>query len=576
MAIPNETAIPQPAVGPDTPPDALPASHRISTWFAFAALAVAVLDLFGWIFNLTLLTSILPRYSTLKPHTAECLGLLALATLFKRRLKPVPLSRTRRKRPSLAFSAGSICAALTLPIALVTLLESAANRRLGFGSFILRTAGSFHGAAGRMSLGTSICVMLIALTLLFLDWKPRLSTGCLLAGCALSFSALVGFLFGAGPLFGAPALGTLAVPTAISLALLLVALLTLRPEREPYLSLTHARRSGRTQWLLLGVTVLPALVALPLLVGIRSGVMDPPFALALLVVVLICIQTLILWQDSKALSQVEARRKRTEQALLQSEKLAVVGRLAASISHEINNPLEAISNILYLVRNADSLNTAREYALMAEQELGRVAQITTQTLSFYRENRNSALYMPGAIVDSALMLLVGKINSSRVQVKVDFREDVHAIRCREGELRQVFVNLLSNAIEATPPGGQLVVRIRSAFAWQAEGHIRGVRILVSDSGRGIAPQHRNRIFEPFFTTKAHETGNGLGLWVVQDLIEKHDGTIRMRSSQRPGWKGTTFSIFLPYGAGSTTLDTDAAVPDDTYLAGEATAAAELG
>jgi signal transduction histidine kinase len=322
--------------------------------------------------------------------------------------------------------------------------------------------------------------------------------------------------------------------------------------------------------------VLPALVALPLLVGIRSGVMDPPFALALLVVVLICIQTLILWQDSKALSQVEARRKRTEQALLQSEKLAVVGRLAASISHEINNPLEAISNILYLVRNADSLNTAREYALMAEQELGRVAQITTQTLSFYRENRNSALYMPGAIVDSALMLLVGKINSSRVQVKVDFREDVHAIRCREGELRQVFVNLLSNAIEATPPGGQLVVRIRSAFAWQAEGHIRGVRILVSDSGRGIAPQHRNRIFEPFFTTKAHETGNGLGLWVVQDLIEKHDGTIRMRSSQRPGWKGTTFSIFLPYGAGSTTLDTDAAVPDDTYLAGEATAAAELG
>jgi signal transduction histidine kinase len=322
--------------------------------------------------------------------------------------------------------------------------------------------------------------------------------------------------------------------------------------------------------------VLPAVVALPLLFGMRSGLLDPPFALALLVVVLICIQTLILWQDSKALRQVEGRRKRAEQALLQSEKLAVVGRLAASISHEINNPLEAISNILYLVRNADSLETAREYALMAEQELGRVAQITTQTLSFYRESRQSALYLPGAIVDSALMLLGGKINSSRVQVKVDFREDVHAVRCRDGELRQVFVNLLSNAVEATPPGGQLVVRIRPSVSWQPTGPIRGARVSVSDSGRGIPPEFRKRIFEPFFTTKAHETGNGLGLWVVQDLIEKQGGTMRMRSSLRPGWQGTTFSIFLPYDSGTPDLAAAEELSEEPYLEGEASAAAELG
>jgi signal transduction histidine kinase len=209
---------------------------------------------------------------------------------------------------------------------------------------------------------------------------------------------------------------------------------------------------------------------------------------------------------------------------------------------------------------------------MAEQELGRVAQITTQTLSYYRENRNPILCMPGAIVDSALMLLGGKINSSRVQVKVDFREDVHSIRCRDGELRQVFVNLLSNAIEATPPGGQLVVRIRSSFAWKPEGPTPGVRVLVSDSGRGILPEFRKRIFEPFFTTKAHETGNGLGLWVVQDLIEKNGGAIHMRSSQLPGWQGTTFCIFLPYD-----LELPAAVDADAdYLAGETAAAAEVG
>ena len=576
MAIPNETAIPASAVpppaGPETPPDALPASHPVSTWLALAALAIAALDLLGWIFHLPLLTSVLPRYASMKPYTAECVGLLAFATLLKLRRHPLPYARLRRKRPSPASIAGSLAAALTLPIAFAEMLEFATGRHLSFDRFLFRTGlDRFTSLASRMSLATSICIVLIAFTILFLDWKPRLSIGFLLTGCALSFSALIGFLFNAGPLFGAPVLGTLALPTAISLVLLLGAVLTLRPEREPYLSLTHARRSGRTQWLLLGVTVLPALVALPLLFGMRSGLMDPPFALALLVVVLICVQTLILWQDSKALSLVEARRKRTEQALLQSEKLAVVGRLAASISHEINNPLEAIGNILYLVRNAETLENAREYALMAEQELGRVAQITTQTLSYYRENRNAILCMPGAIVDSALMLLGGKINSSRVQVKVDFRDDVHAIRCRDGELRQVFVNLLSNAIEATPPGGQLVVRIRSSYAWQPEGPTPGVRILVSDSGRGIAPEFRKRIFEPFFTTKAHETGNGLGLWVVQDLIEKHGGVIQMRSSQLPGWQGTTFCIFLPYELEQPSADTDT-----VYLAGEATAAAELG
>jgi signal transduction histidine kinase len=565
------------AVGPTAPVDEPPISHRAPTWFASAVLLIAVLDLLGWIFYLPLLTSIFPRYATMKPATAVCLGLLAFAVLLKQRSGPLPHSGSWRSRSKLRSIAGSVCAALALPIAFAKMIEFASSRDFGIDRFILRTgAERFTTLAGRMSLGTSVCIVLIACTLVFLDWKASLSTVFLLIGGGLSFSAVIGFLFNAGPLFGQPLLGDLALPTAISLILLQAAVVLLRPEREPYLSLTHTRRSGRTQWLLLGVTVLPAVVALPLLFGMRSGLLDPPFALALLVVVLICIQTLILWQDSKALRQVEGRRKRAEHALLQSEKLAVVGRLAASISHEINNPLEAISNILYLVRNAESLEAAREYALMAEQELGRVAQITTQTLSFYRESRNSALYLPGAVVDSALMLLGGKINSSRVQVKVDFSEDVHAVRCRDGELRQVFVNLLSNAVEATPPGGQIVVRIRSSFAWLSTGPVRGARVSVADSGRGIPAEFRKRIFEPFFTTKAHETGNGLGLWVVQDLVEKQGGTMRMRSSMLPGWQGTTFSIFLPYDTKTPDLATDSEPRQEGYLAGDAAAAPEIG
>jgi len=548
-------------------PSVLPPSHAMSTWLASVVVAIAALDLAGWRFHLPLLTSILPRYATMKPNTAVCLGLLAIAILLKRRSLATPPDKDRSNRRSLLWIMGLVSAALTVPVALIVVIEDIKGHRLAIDHFLLSAdVDLFSTTAGRMALGSSICILLIAATLLLLDWKPKLSVGFLLTGAAVSLSAVIGFVFDAGPFFGVSWMRSVSLSTAVSLLLLQFATLALRPEREPFLSMSHAHRSGRRQWLLLGVTVVPAIVAFPLLFGMKSGLMDASFALALLVVILISIQTIILWQDSKALLQVEGRRNQTEQALLQSEKLAVVGRLAASISHEINNPLEAIGNILYLVRNAETLDAAREYALMAEQELSRVAQITTQTLSFYRENRQAALYQPASIVESALTLLAGKINSSRVQVKVDLRADVQPVLCRDGELRQVIVNLISNAIEATPAGGHVVVRVRPSIAWRPEGPSQGVRILVADSGRGIPPEIRKRIFEPFFTTKAHETGNGLGLWVVQDLIEKQHGAMHMRSGTLRGWQGTTFNIFLPYDP-IDPIETPTA--EDPYFAGEA-------
>jgi signal transduction histidine kinase len=524
-----------------------PPSHAAAKWLACIALVLAIGDLAGWVLHVPLLTTALPRQGAMRPNTAISLFLLAVAILLKMRGKWPRAATKSRSRSRIASSIGSIVAILAIPLPTARIIEFSTGRNFGIDRFILQANDiQFPSHVGRVSPGSAVCILLIAFTLLLLDWRPRWSTAFLLMGAALSFSALIGFVFHVGPLFRLPILPTLSLPTATSLLLLQGAVLLLRPEREPYLSLTHANRSGRRQWLLLGVTVVPAIVALPLLFGMRSGLMQPPLALAVLVVVLICIQTLILWQDSKALLQVESRRKRAESALLQSEKLAVVGRLAASISHEINNPLEAISNILYLIRNAESLDSAREYALMAEQELSRVAQITTQTLSFYRENRLAALHPPSRILESALTLLGGKINSSRVQVQVDLRDDVLPIRCRDGEMRQVFVNLISNAIEATPAGGRVIVRLGPSTAWRGTGAVRGVTVLIADSGRGIPPEHRARIFEPFFTTKAHETGNGLGLWVVQDLIEKQGGTLRMRSSMLPGWQGTSFAVFLPY------------------------------
>ena len=149
---------------------------------------------------------------------------------------------------------------------------------------------------------------------------------------------------------------------------------------------------------------------------------DPPFALALLVVLLTGIQTLILWKDSSELAQIEERKRMAEQALLQSEKLAVVGRLAASISHEINNPLEAVGNLLYLIRTEPSHEEARKYALLAEEELGRVSQIATQTLSFYRENRGALTCSASGVVDASLKLLQAKINASGVSVQKELCE----------------------------------------------------------------------------------------------------------------------------------------------------------
>jgi signal transduction histidine kinase len=542
----------------------LPASHPLATILACTVLSLAAMDVLGWLFHLPLLTSMLPHYATMKPNTAACLAFLAAATLLKRRHEPQAL-RLRLLRPRVVSIASLACALLALVFAFVKLLEYKTSHNAGLDALLIHTQPDVVSTtAGRLALGTVLCVVLISVALIALDAKPGLSLAVLLTSAFLAFSALIGFIFDAGPHFGFWLLSSIAAPTALSLLMLQLSTLALRPEREPFVSFTHVHRSGRRQWLLLGVTVVPALVALPLLFAMKAGLMHPPFALALLVVVLVCIQLLILWQDSSALSQLEGRRKQTEQALLQSEKLAVVGRLAASISHEINNPLEAIGNILYLIRNAESLASAQEYSLMAEQELSRVAQITTQTLSFYRELRHPALYLPTSIVDSALTLLSGKISTARVSIRVDFHDNVQPILCREGELRQVFVNLISNAIEATPPGGQLVVRVRPSSSWRSDSPGPGVRVLIADSGRGISPEFRDRIFEPFFTTKAHETGNGLGLWVVADLIEKQGGMIRMSSSQLSGWQGTTFCVFLPYAAPA---------PDHIYLAGTA---AEVG
>jgi signal transduction histidine kinase/HAMP domain-containing protein len=238
-------------------------------------------------------------------------------------------------------------------------------------------------------------------------------------------------------------------------------------------------------------------------------------------------------------------RKRSEEALRKTEKLAATGRLAASIAHEINNPLEAITNLLYLLNNhADLVEPARSYVEMAEHEVRRIAEITQQTLRFYRQSTLPARANFAELLDSVLSLHQGRLRNLGIVVekKYDSNADLY---CFAGELRQVFANLIGNAIDAMPAGGRLAVRAHRSRDWKNPNRA-GVRFQVADTGSGMLPDVRKHIFEPFFTTK-EATGTGLGLWVSSEIVAKHNGSIRVRSRSEKleGQSGTIFEIFFP-------------------------------
>jgi PAS domain S-box-containing protein len=234
-------------------------------------------------------------------------------------------------------------------------------------------------------------------------------------------------------------------------------------------------------------------------------------------------------------------RRRAEEALRNSEKLAATGRLAASIAHEINNPLEAVTNLIFLARTAGGPNAKGEELLaMAEEELRRAAHITKQTLGFYRESTFPTRFNVTEVIDDVLSLYARRIEAKRVQVKKHY-DDPTKMQGMVGEIRQVISNLVANALDAVPNwGGILHVRVRRTRHSQ-NGSI--LQIAIADNGVGIPVEQQKRIFEPFFTTK-QETGTGLGLWLTKNIVEKHGGTIRV-SSSNIAKTGTVFELTLP-------------------------------
>ena len=233
-------------------------------------------------------------------------------------------------------------------------------------------------------------------------------------------------------------------------------------------------------------------------------------------------------------------QKRAAAVLIQSEKLAAVGRLASSIAHEINNPLESVTNLLYLSERAASAHELNKYLTTAQQELARVSNIATQTLRFHRQSINPRETFLQDLFESVLTLFQGRIGGANIAIDRQYRTD-RKIVASAGDLRQVFANLVSNALDASSPGGKIVIRLRDARDSSGRD---GVRVTVADAGVGMSEETRRRIFEPFFTTKS-ATGTGLGLWVSSEILRNHHAQVRVRSSQSPDYRGTIFSIFFP-------------------------------
>jgi PAS domain S-box-containing protein len=240
-------------------------------------------------------------------------------------------------------------------------------------------------------------------------------------------------------------------------------------------------------------------------------------------------------------------QKKAEAALIQSEKLAAVGRLASSISHEINNPLEAITNLLYLISlSSDLPDISRNYLQTAQSELSRVCQIATQTLRFHRQAVRATRVSASDLVDAVLNLYQGRLANSHIQVDARYATST-TVLCFDNDIRQVLNNLIANAIDAMRSGGRLIVRAHDATDYSSEYPLGrpGIRITIADTGHGMSSTVKSRLFEPFYTTK-DLNGTGLGLWISAGIVTRHQGRLTYRSTDNPINHGTIFSLFLPW------------------------------
>ena len=239
------------------------------------------------------------------------------------------------------------------------------------------------------------------------------------------------------------------------------------------------------------------------------------------------------------------QRAMTEESLIRSEKLAAAGRLAASIAHEINNPLEALVNLIYIAKNDSDLSRIHGLLTQADEELLRISSAARQALGFYREGSSPSLFDVSAVTKEIVELFSRQIRDTGVLLKPQLMVERIEIEGWPGEIKQAISNLLINAVHASRRSGSIRIRVR---------HIRQrIQLTIADEGHGISREHLQRIFEPFFSTKRN-SGTGLGLWVTKQIVERHGGSIRVRSNTDTRHQGTVFLLSLPVAGSAKRFD----------------------
>jgi signal transduction histidine kinase len=502
---------------------------------AGAASLISIIALVGWQFRLRVLRE--PLGGFFEPNTALCILLLSTAVVLYRWREHLWARATAI--PLITVVAG-LCG--------VVLYEQIRNVNTGIAQIFFHhrlSDWNLPTTPGQFAPNTAITLALLSGALLVGYAGVRKELAQNLTGMAIVFSilAIVGHAYGVRFFYYLKIPGYMSFPIALALVVLGTGMLMAMAPDGWMGMVLRSDAAGVLSRRVLFITYM----TLPLLGYIAVGYernhwISYPFGTSLVVVAGLLILTSTVVRSAREIRRLERERLLTEDRLLEAEKLAVTGRLAATLAHEVNNPLEAVMNILFLLGNDDSLNNnSREFLKLAEEELLRVTHITRQTLAFYREPSSPVPVQPADLARQVIRMFQPKIDTKKVLVAFSSRLDSEYV-VHPGEFKQIVTNLLANAIDAVPRGGTIAIRVRRGREWSTGE--AGFRVTVADNGIGISRTDRKRLFQPFFTTKGQK-GTGLGLWVTRGLVTKHGGRLQMHSSTRTQRRGTTFSIFFP-------------------------------
>lgn len=504
-----------------------PVLRRVAVYLALLNVAAGLAIIAGWQFRIPILKG--QAYGTfVGPNAALCFIVCSLSL-------PLQLS----KRRVLQF-VGQILALLVTAFALATGLEYLLGIDLGIDRLFMahRLRDWNLPLPGRFTVNSAIGFFLAGISLLTLRRRAGRPLSELLAVLLvlLSYLSVIGHLYGASFLYD----HFMAVHTAVLFGVLGVALVC-GAWRHPLLEIAFTPLAGAIaarKMIFVIAVLLPALGFVELRAE-QARYVSVQFANALSVLAAVIVFTVLALRIAAVLNATDRKRLEIENALVRSRQIAAAGRMAASVAHEINNPLEAVGNIIYLLKR-DSLpgELRSKYLEIAEQELSRVALLARRTLGFYKEDSKPAELDVCELMENVLEIYRNKL-TDKITVRKRYENDARIV-AKAGEICQVLANLLANAIDALPSqGGVLEIGVSRER--------QNVVIKVRDEGHGIAGEDLERVFEPFFTTKK-EIGTGLGLWVSKDLVAKNGGTVQVMSAIRPEDHGTTFRLSFPAAA----------------------------